>query len=113
MQRTVPPEAPGLGIHIGVDEAGRGCLAGPVVAGAVIFEPDFSFVDLLPGLDDSKKLTPAKRGGLAPLIREQALAWGIGFAWQDEIDSVNILNATFRAMSRAVLALQRRPPVTR
>lgn len=91
--------------HIGVDEAGRGCLAGPVVAGAALFPREFSFAELLPGLDDSKKLSPAKRDALAPLVRQHALAWGIGISWQEEIDAVNILNATFRAMSRAVHAL--------
>ena len=94
--------------HIGVDEAGRGCLAGPVVAGAALFPQDFSFADFLPGLDDSKKLSPAKRDALAPLVRRHALAWGIGVSWQEEIDAANILNATFRAMSRAVYALAAR-----
>lgn len=94
--------------HIGVDEAGRGCLAGPVVAGAALFPQDFPFADFLPGLDDSKKLSPAKRDALAPLVRRHALAWGIGISWQEEIDAANILNATFRAMSRAVYALAAR-----
>jgi ribonuclease HII len=88
-----------------VDEAGRGSLAGPVVAGAVLFSPGFPFARNLPGLDDSKKLTPARRDVMAAGIRRHALAVGLGLAWQEEVDSVNVLNATFRAMSRAVLAL--------
>jgi ribonuclease HII len=94
--------------HIGVDEAGRGCLAGPVVAGAALFPVDFPFAEFLPDLDDSKKLSPAKREALAPLVRQHALAWGVGISWQDEIDAANVLNATFRAMSRAVHALAAR-----
>ncbi|MDR2075827.1 MAG: ribonuclease HII [Desulfovibrio sp.] len=90
---------------IGVDEAGRGCLAGPVMAGAVLFPPGFDHASRLPGLDDSKKLSPARREALARIIREQALAFGLGLAWQEEVDALNIQNATFRAMSRAVLAL--------
>ena len=93
------------GMHIGVDEAGRGCLAGPVVASAVFFPLGFDFATLLPGLTDSKKLSDKQRNALVPLITKQATVYGIGIAWQDEIDRVNILNATFRAMSRAVLAL--------
>ncbi|GFM36916.1 ribonuclease HII [Desulfovibrio psychrotolerans] len=89
----------------GVDEAGRGCLAGPVVAGACILPPDHT----LEGLTDSKKLTEARREALYPLIRQQALAWGLGIAWPAEIDRVNILQATFLAMHRAICAL-RVPP---
>lgn len=92
-------------MHIGVDEAGRGCLAGPVVASAAFFSPGFDFSTLLPGLADSKKLTDKQRNAIVPLITKQATVYGIGIAWQDEIDRINILNATFRAMSRAVLAL--------
>ncbi|MDR2124149.1 MAG: ribonuclease HII [Desulfovibrio sp.] len=91
--------------RIGIDEAGRGCLAGPVVAAAVLFASSFDFAAELPGLDDSKRLQPAKRGELADLIVQKATAYGVGFSRQGEIDAVNILNATFRAMSRAVLAL--------
>lgn len=93
------------GPHIGIDEAGRGCLAGPVVAAAVLFTPGFDFARVLPGLDDSKKLSEARRGTLAAAIRELSVAWGIGLSWQDEIDRINIRNATFRAMTRAVLGL--------
>ncbi len=91
--------------HIGVDEAGRGCLAGPVVAAAVLFPPDFPFADRLPGLDDSKKLTAKSREALLPAVKGYAVAWGLGLSWPEEIDSINILNATFRAMSRAVARL--------
>ncbi|MDR1946305.1 MAG: ribonuclease HII [Desulfovibrio sp.] len=93
------------GPYIGIDEAGRGCLAGPVVAAAMLFPPCFDFPGELPGLDDSKRLRPAKRRELASLAVRKTVAHGVGFSWQDEIDEVNILNATFRAMSRAVLAL--------
>ncbi len=92
-------------VHIGIDEAGRGCLAGPVVAAAVLFPENFDFLLHLPGLADSKKVTQRRRILLADAIGALASAYGIGVSWQDEIDTVNILNATLRAMSRAVLAL--------
>lgn len=85
----------------GVDEAGRGPLAGPVVAAAVILNPRRR----IRGLADSKVLTPERREELAPLIRARALAWAIGVADRDEIDSLNILEATLLAMRRALLAL--------
>lgn len=85
----------------GVDEAGRGPLAGPVVAAAVILNPRRR----IRGLADSKILTPERREELAPLIRTRALAWAIGVADRDEIDSLNILEATLLAMRRALLAL--------
>ena len=91
--------------HIGVDEAGRGCLAGPVVAAAVLFSPKFSFAEILPKLDDSKKLSAKTRKNIVPAIRQHCLYWRIGLSWPKEIDAVNILNATFRAMSRAVSCL--------
>ena len=81
----------------GIDEAGRGPLAGPVYAAAVIL-PDDCQID---GLDDSKKLTEKKREALFPIIKEKALAFGIGFASAQEVDDINILNATFLAMKRA------------
>ncbi len=96
--------------HIGVDEAGRGCLAGPVVAAAVLFSPDADIPALLPGLADSKKLSAAARDALFPVIKNCCLCWGLGLAWPGEIDRVNILNATLRAMARAVSRL-RPPPV--
>jgi len=89
----------------GVDEAGRGCLAGPVVAGAVILPGVYD----LPGLTDSKRLSAGKRQALEPAIKAQAVAWGVGVIWAGEIDRINILNATFRAMVRAVAALKERP----
>lgn len=88
----------------GVDEAGRGPLAGPVCAAAVILDPE----NPIEGLADSKKLSAKKREALAPIIRERALAWGIGWATVEEIDRVNILNATYLAMERAVAALKSR-----
>lgn len=93
----------------GVDEAGRGCLAGPVVAGACILPEEYD----LPGLNDSKKLTAAKREMLYDLILEQAVAWAIGVSWAPEIDSINILEATYQAMGRAVRCLKRTPKFLR
>lgn len=89
----------------GIDEAGRGCLAGPVVAGAVILPENFN----LPGLTDSKKLTPLKRRKLAVLIKVQALAWSLGVVWPADIDRINILQATFAAMAKAASHLRIRP----
>jgi len=83
--------------NVGIDEAGRGCLAGPVVAGAVVLPPAFD----IPGLGDSKKIPPGRREKLAAVIRSSALAWGIGLVWPWEIDRINILQATFRAMIKA------------
>lgn len=82
---------------IGVDEAGRGPLAGPVCAAAVCLDP----AQPISGLADSKTLSALKRERLAPIIREQSLAYGIGFASVEEIDQLNILRATFLAMARA------------
>lgn len=86
---------------IGVDEAGRGPLAGPVTASAVILDPERP----IDGLDDSKKLSEDTRDELALLIRERALAWAVVSASVDEIDSINILQATMLAMRRALQAL--------
>lgn len=85
----------------GIDEAGRGPLAGPVVAAAVILDPRRP----VRGLADSKELTAEEREALAPRIRERALAWAVGWADRDEIDSINILQATFLAMRRALMGL--------
>ena len=95
------------GIHVvcGVDEAGRGPLAGPVCAAAVILPAHLD----LPGLTDSKKLTDKHRRELFPLIKEQAIAYGIGLASEQEIDEINILQATFLAMERALAQLSVRP----
>lgn len=85
----------------GVDEAGRGPLAGPVVAAAVILDPQRR----IRGLADSKQLTAEERERLAPLIRARAIAWAVGWADREEIDCLNILGATFLAMRRALLRL--------
>ena len=87
-----------ISVICGVDEAGRGPLAGPVCAAAVILPKDLE----LPGLTDSKKLTDRKRRELFPLSQEHAVAYGIGFATEQEIDEINILQATFLAMQRAL-----------
>jgi ribonuclease HII len=89
----------------GVDEAGRGPLAGSVFTGAVILDP----ARPINGLRDSKQLTEARREALAEQIRERALAWAVASASVDEIDRLNILQATLLAMRRAVLALQKAP----
>ena len=118
-QRPAPPLSdPGLpdlglpsfcgpiaGPIAGIDEAGRGCLAGPVVAAACILPADFD----LPGLTDSKALTSARRETLAHAIRAQAVAWSLGLAWPPEIDRINILQATLRSMERAVATLRTLP----
>ena len=90
--------AEGFPCVCGVDEAGRGPLAGPVCAAAVILPPHA----MIPGLNDSKKLSDKKRRELFPLIQQQAIAYGIAFASQEEIDKINILQATFLAMKRAL-----------
>lgn len=97
--------AEGVKMICGVDEAGRGPLAGPVCAAAVILPPHTR----IPGLNDSKKLTDKKRRELFPVICEQAVAYGIGMATEQEIDEINILQATFLAMQRALDQLQVRP----
>ena len=89
----------------GVDEAGRGPLAGPVCAAAVILPRDLE----IPGLTDSKKLTDKKRRELFPVIQQKAVAWGIGLASEQEIDEINILQATFLAMERALAQLSVKP----
>jgi len=86
----------------GVDEAGRGPLAGPVCAAAVILDP----ARPIAGLKDSKQLSAARRDVLAAAIKENTLAWAVAFASEEEIDRLNILQATLLAMRRAVLALQ-------
>lgn len=92
-------------IEAGCDEAGRGCLAGPVVAAAVILKKDADF----PELDDSKKLTEKKRMVLREIIMNEALAYGIGVVTAPEIDAINILNASFLAMHQAIDQLKVRP----
>ena len=95
----------GFGVVCGVDEAGRGPLAGPVCAAAVILPRDL----VIPGLNDSKKLTDAKRRELFEVIRDKAICYGIAFASVEEIDEINILQATFLAMERAMAQLSVKP----
>lgn len=92
-------------IEAGCDEAGRGCLAGPVFAAAVILPPSFEN-DLL---NDSKKLTEKQRYALRPVIEEQAVAFAVGIVDNQEIDKINILNASFLAMHRAIAQLSIKP----
>ena len=92
-------------IEAGCDEAGRGCLAGPVVASAVILPRDFQ--NKL--LNDSKKLSEKQRLSLRPIIEKQALFWGIGIVTPQEIDKINILNASFLGMHRAIEQLKQKP----
>ena len=89
----------------GVDEAGRGPLAGPVCAAAVILPPGFE----IPGLNDSKQLTDKKRRELFPMIKAEAVAWSIAMVDEQVIDEINILNATFRAMGEAISGLDVHP----
>lgn len=100
MNTTAFPRLPA-----GCDEAGRGPLAGPVVAAAVILDPDRPIA----GLADSKQLSARQREALAELIKERAIAWAIGMATVAEIDAINILQATLLAMQRAILALATPP----
>ena len=95
----------GIKVICGVDEAGRGPLAGPVCAAAVILPPNVE----IPGLNDSKKLTDKRRRELFPIIKEQAIAYGIGLASHIEIDEINILQATYLAMERALTNLSVKP----
>lgn len=97
----------GMTLVCGVDEAGRGPLAGPVCAAAVILP---AHIDI-PGLDDSKKLSDKRRRELFPIIKQQAVAYGIGLADCNEIDEINILQATFLAMERAIAQLDTKPEV--
>lgn len=97
--------AEGFHLICGVDEAGRGPLAGPVCAAAVILPANLE----IPGLTDSKKLSDKRRRELYPVIIEQAVAYGIGFASHEEIDQINILQATFLAMERAIAQLNVKP----
>ena len=97
----------GIKLICGVDEAGRGPLAGPVCAAAVILPLNLD----IPGLDDSKKLSDKRRRELFPIIQEQAIAYAVAFADHKEIDEINILQATFLAMERAISALPVKPEV--
>ena len=95
----------GVQIICGVDEAGRGPLAGPVCAAAVILPPNAD----IPGLNDSKKLSDKKRRELFPIIKEQAIAYGIAFVDHQKIDEINILQATYMAMGQAIAQLSAKP----
>lgn len=92
-------------VEAGCDEAGRGCLCGPVSCAAVILPPDFN----CPELDDSKKLTAAVRERLRPIIEKQALAWAVVMVGPEEIDRINILNASIMGIHRALDRLELRP----
>ena len=93
------------GLEAGTDEAGRGCLAGPVTAAAVIFPSNTN----LPLLNDSKKMTEKQRYALRPEIEKQAIAFAIAHVYQDEIDIINILNASIKAMHLALEQLSPKP----
>lgn len=99
------PDWDNMPLLAGVDEAGRGPLAGPVAAAAVILDP----ARPVEGLRDSKKLTPEERDALAPLIKERALAWSIALGSVEEIDQINILQSTLRTMVRALEGLSVAP----
>ena len=103
VQAALEPRAPGH--TAGVDEAGRGPLAGPVVAAAVILDA----ARPIAGLADSKQLSPGRRTRLAAEIRAGSTAWGVGWADAAEVDALNVLQATFLAMRRALLALHVAP----
>ena len=94
------------GVEVGLDEAGRGPLAGPVFAGAVLLPADFRDERL----DDSKKMSERDRYAMREVIEREAVAWGVGEVSAAEIDEINILNASFRAMRRAFAQLQERLP---
>jgi ribonuclease HII len=99
--------AAGRRVVVGLDEAGRGCLAGPVMAAAVVLPPDAR----LPGLDDSKKLSAEAREALVPLIHREALAVGVGECSPAEVDELNVLWAAMEAMRRAAASLPLAPDV--
>lgn len=99
----------GVELLAGLDEAGRGAWAGPVCAAAVVFPPDFNPPIDLSRVRDSKQLAPAERAALAPVIRQYAQSWGVGFASNSEIDEIGILPATRLAMTRALEALAQAP----
>lgn len=96
---TSPLRFPEILLEMGIDEAGRGPLCGRVYAAAVILDPS---KPLPPKLNDSKKITPKQRGLLRTWIEREAVAWAVGFAEAAEIDEINILQATYRAMHRAI-----------
>ncbi|MCG1036204.1 ribonuclease HII [Polaribacter sargassicola] len=95
----------GFTLEAGTDEAGRGCLSGPVVAAAVILPKDFTH----PFLNDSKQLSEKKRDLLRPFIEQNALAFGVSFVWQEEIDKINVLQASITGMHRSIEMLKLEP----
>lgn len=95
----------GFFLEAGTDEAGRGCLSGPVVAAAVILPEDFSH----PFLNDSKQISEKKRDELKPIIEKNSLAYGVSFVWQQEVDKINVLQASITGMHRAIDALHITP----
>ncbi len=95
----------GFKLEAGTDEAGRGCLSGPVVAAAVILPEDFYH----PILNDSKQLSEKNRNLLKPIIEEEALAFGVSFIYQEEVDQINVLQASITGMHRALDALKIQP----
>jgi len=101
----LPPTFQSILLEVGCDEAGRGCLAGPVVAAAVILNPN----NPIAGLNDSKQMSEKRREALRPEIEANALAWAVGVVSNQEIDRINILQASFLAMHRALDQLVLRP----
>lgn len=95
----------GYTLEAGTDEAGRGCLSGPVVAAAVILPADFSH----PFLNDSKQLSEKRREELRPFIEKNALAYGVSFVWQQEVDQINVLQASITGMHRSIEMLKIEP----
>ena len=95
----------GFSLEAGTDEAGRGCLSGPVVAAAVILPKNFTH----PLLNDSKQLSEKKRDELRPFIEENAIAFGVSFVWQDEVDKINVLQASITGMHRSIEMLKPEP----
>ncbi len=95
----------GFSLEAGTDEAGRGCLSGPVVAAAVILPKNFTHSFL----NDSKQLSEKKREELRPFIEENALAFGVSFVWQDEVDAINVLQASITGMHRSIERLKIKP----
>ena len=95
----------GFTLEAGTDEAGRGCLSGPVVAAAVILPKDFTH----PLLNDSKQLSEKRRDELRPFIEENAIAFGVSFVWQEEVDKINVLQASITGMHRSIEMLKTQP----
>ncbi|MCI2228886.1 ribonuclease HII [Polaribacter sp. MSW13] len=95
----------GFSLEAGTDEAGRGCLSGPVVAAAVILPENFRH----PFLNDSKQLSEKRREELRPFIEENAIAFGVSFVWQEEVDKINVLQASITGMHRSIEMLKIEP----